>query len=515
MDQTYQVMLLSWLGVAIWVLFVMYTNRKVHPRALFALFMVELWERFSYYGMRAFLILYITADISKRGLGFDDAKAYGVYAAYGALVYLTPMIGGYLADQMMGFRKAIIWGAILMAAGQFTLSFSTMDSSVLFYIGLATLVIGNGFFKPNISSMVGRFYKEGDPRRDGGFTIFYMGINMGAFLAPLTCGVIAEKEGWAYGFLAAGIGMVVGLLAFLWAQKSQVFEEVGISPTESKTSSLLGIPKTIFPYVLTIVSIPLFWLLINQNDVVDYMLAVIGAGVILYLLVDSFKYEKVQRQRIWVIVVLLLFTTIFWTFFELAGSALNLFTERNVDKNIMGIELTTSSFQSFNPLFIMLFAPLFSWIWIKLGQLNKEPAAPLKFSVGLLLLGAGFLVLNLGSGSAMAGKVAAIFLILLYLLHTLGELSLSPVGLSMVTKLAPAKIVAFMMGVWFLSSSIAHQAGKHISKLTAVNGDNVTAEETLAVSMNVFNQVGLFAVGAGVLLIVLSPMITRWMHGIK
>jgi proton-dependent oligopeptide transporter, POT family len=241
----------------------------------------------------------------------------------------------------------------------------------------------------------------------------------------------------------------------------------------------------------------------------------LGVGILVYLIIDSFKYEIVQRQRVWVIVILLLFTTVFWTFFELAGSALNLFTERNVDKNIFGIELTTASFQSFNPLFIMLFAPVFSWIWIKLGQLNKEPAAPLKFSMGLLLLGIGFLVLNVGKGGAVAGQVAAIYLILLYLLHTLGELTLSPVGLSMVTKLAPAKIVAFMMGVWFLSSSIAHQAGKHISKLTAVNGDNITAEESMSVSMNVFNQVGLFSVGAGILLLLLSPIISKWMHGIK
>lgn len=512
MNQNYKIMLIAWIGVAIWVGFVMATNKKVHPRALFALFMVELWERFSYYGMRAFLILYITADLSKKGLGFDDAQGYGIYAAYGALVYLTPMIGGYLADQMMGFRRAIIWGSILMASGQFILS---MDSPVLFYIGLATLVIGNGFFKPNISSMVGRFYQEGDPRRDGGFTIFYMGINMGAFLAPLTCGVIAQVEGWSYGFLAAGIGMVIGLAIFLIAQNSKIFEGVGIAPLYGEKPSVFGIPKSIFPYVLTLLMVPVIWALIKQNDVVDYLLAIIGGGVILYLLIDSFKYEIVQRQRIWVIIVLLLFTTIFWTFFELAGSALNLFTDRNVDKSIFGFELTTSSFQSANPLFIMLFAPVFSWIWIKLGRLNREPAAPLKFSMGLLLLGVGFLVLNVGKGAAVAGQVAAIYLILLYLLHTLGELTLSPVGLSMVTKLAPAKIVAFMMGVWFLSSSIAHQAGKHISKLTAVNGDNITAEEALSVSMNVFNQVGLFAVGAGILLLLFSPIISKWMHGIK
>ncbi|MBK7425781.1 MAG: peptide MFS transporter [Saprospiraceae bacterium] len=513
MNPIYSTMLLAWGFVLAWVFFVILTNKKVHPKALFALFMVELWERFSYYGMRAFLILYITAEVVRGGLGIADAEAYGIYAAYGALVYLTPIIGGFFADRMMGFRKAIIWGSILMAGGQFVLA---VDHPTLFYVGLAFLVIGNGFFKPNISSMVGKFYTDGDPRRDGAFTIFYMGINMGAFLAPLTCGVIAETVGWSYGFLAAGIGMLIGLAVFIWAQKANIFEQYGLKPEEASTSKIAGLSPTLFPYVISILLVPVLWLLIRQYDIMDYLLLIVGGGIIGYLLYHSFEYEKVQRQRIWVVVILLLFTTIFWTFFELAGSALSLFTERNVDKTLFGMELTTSSFQSANPLFIMLFAPVFSWIWIKLARANREPAAPLKFAFGLLMLGAGFMVLNLGTASAVGGMVAAIFLVLLYLMHTLGELALSPVGLSMVTKLAPVKIVAFMMGIWFLSSSIAHQAGKFIAKYTAVEaGENVTTEETLQASMAVFNNVGLFALGAGVLLILLSPMITKWMHGIK
>ncbi|MEZ4920547.1 MAG: peptide MFS transporter [Saprospiraceae bacterium] len=215
MNPAYQFMIIAWLGVAAWVAFVIYSNRKTHPKALFALFMVELWERFSYYGMRAILVLYMTSQLVKGGFEFADEKAFGIYAAYGALVYLTPIIGGYFADKMMGFRKAIIWGSVLMALGQFTLF---MDSETTFYVGLALLVVGNGFFKPNISSMIGKFYKEGDPRRDGAFTIFYMGINIGAFLTPLTCGAIGEIEGWKYGFLTAGIGMTLGAVIFLWTQ---------------------------------------------------------------------------------------------------------------------------------------------------------------------------------------------------------------------------------------------------------------------------------------------------------
>ncbi len=527
-------MLFAWVGVIAWVAFVIFTNRKVHPQALFALFMVELWERFSYYGMRALLVLYMTSQLAqgaRSGFGYSDEMAYGVYGAYGALVYLSPIIGGLFADKFMGFRKAIVWGAILMAAGQFTLF---LDNQVTFYIGLALLVVGNGFFKPNISSMIGRFYAAGDPRRDGAFTIFYMGINIGAFLTPLTCGAIGEIEGWKYGFLAAGIGMVLGLLIFNWAQAKGWYENNGLVPEGAATNKFAGLSGPMTPYLYTIVLIPLAWFLIKQNDIVDVLLAIFGVGIFAYLFytanqyangqVESPQYETtdgtapgvITRDRIWVIMILLLFTTVFWSFFELAGSALNLFTERNVNKTLLGFEFKTTFFQSVNPLFIMLFAPVFSWLWLKLGQSGKEPSAPYKFAAGLLLLGAGFLVLNLGNAAAVNGLVPAMFLVLLYLLHTLGELALSPVGLSMVTKLAPPQIVGFMMGCWFLSSSIAHQAGKHIAKFTAVEaGENVTAVETLAKSMPVFNNVGLFAIGAGVLLLLLAPRISKWMHGIK
>jgi POT family proton-dependent oligopeptide transporter len=487
MNPAYQFMIIAWLGVAAWVAFVIYSNRKTHPKALFALFMVELWERFSYYGMRAILILYMTSELVKGGFEFADEKAFGIYAAYGALVYLTPIIGGYFADKMMGFRKAIIWGSALMALGQFTLF---MDSETTFYIGLALLVVGNGFFKPNISSMIGKFYKEGDPRRDGAFTIFYMGINIGAFLTPLTCGAIGEIEGWKYGFLTAGIGMALGGLIFMWTQakgwlitnvdeegqEMDSYRDIGLLPENVK--KYFGIDGKMLPYIATILLVGVSWLLVKNDDVVDWILILIGGGILIYMLVLSGQYEKKQQQRIWVILILLLFTTVFWTFFELAGSALNLFTDRNVNKNLLGLEVTTTFFQSVNPLFIMIFAPIFSWLWVKLSNAGREPSAPYKFGVGLMLLGLGFLVLNMGKSLAIAGLVPAIFLVLLYLLHTLGELSVSPVGLSLVTKLAPAQIVGFLMGIWFLSSSIAHQAGKHIAKLTAVDEAKIVQSES-------------------------------------
>jgi POT family proton-dependent oligopeptide transporter len=555
----YQIMLVAWVLVGIWVAFVIFANRHSHPKALFFLFMVELWERFSYYGMRALLVLYLTKT-TLGGFGWEKKAAYGVYAAYGALVYLTPLAGGYLADKILGFRKSIIWGAILMAAGQFTLSASTGNEYVL-YLGLALLVTGNGFFKPNISSLIGKFYPPGDPRRDGAFTIFYMGINIGAFLTPLTCGTIGELEGWSYGFLCAGIGMLVGLAIFLYTVSQGYLEhhaeppgttppaisdlggavgDVEESPTAGEPVSMAARepgdaaegPHTatakssqsasLMVYAGSLLFLPVGCLLIYQNDVMDYLLGAVGLAAIGYMLYLSFQYPTVERQRMWVVIALLFFTTVFWTFFELAGSALNIFTDQNVNKNlevsvggqVFGVELTTSNFQAVNPIFIMLFAPLFSVMWVKLAKSGWEPAAPLKFAVGLLLLGAGFLVLNLGKAAAVNAMVPAIFLILLYLLHTLGELALSPVGLSLVTKLAPVKIVAFMMGFWFLSSAIAHQAGKWIAGLTAVD-EKATPQETMSQALAVFNDVGFVALGAGVLLLILSPIITKWMHGIK
>jgi len=472
-------MLWAWVGVAAWVGFVIFSNRKIHPKALFTLFMVELWERFSYYGMRALLILYMTADIMDGGFAFDDAKAYGIYGAYGALVYLTPLVGGFFADKLVGFRKAIVWGAILMAIGQFTLFLGGNENETMFYIGLAVLVVGNGFFKPNISSMIGRFYEEGDKRRDGAFTLFYMGINMGAFLAPLTCGAIGENEGWQYGFLAAGVGMAVGYLVFLWGQKQGVYNDVGMGPDVVVEKPIIpGISNKLFPVIATVVMIVLASTLIVYNDIVDLILVILATMVIGYLLYEASKMEKVAKQRIWVIAVLLFFTTVFWTFFELAGSALSLFTARNVDRTLFGFEIKTTFFQSFNPFFIMIFAPIFSWLWIKLSNMNREPAAPYKFGFGLVLLGLGFLALNVGGGSASAGMIPAIFMVFLYLLHTIGELTLSPVGLSLVTKLSPRHMVGFLMGIWLLSSSLAHQGGKHIAKLTTVNEKTIVESES-------------------------------------
>ena len=505
----YGLMAIAWVVMIAWVIFIITMNRKHHPKALFYLFMVEMWERFSYYGMRAILVLYAISSISesglKAGLGLTEEEAYGMYAAYGALVYLTPLLGGYLADKVIGFRKAIVWGGLLMALGQISLM---ITDNTTFLIGLSLLVLGNGFFKPNISSLIGKLYPEDSKYRDSGFTIFYMGINVGAVLTGLTCGTIGEMEGWRYGFGLAGAGMIIGLIVFFIAQSRGVLEDKGLTPEGANSNSFL------YTCIGTLLLVPIAYFLINKNDLMDYVLTVAGLVTIFGLLGASFRYDKVQKQRLWVIIILLLFTSMFWTFFELAGSALTVFTLKNVDKTFLGVTLTASNFQSFNPFFIIVLAPLFSMLWNKLAGTRLDPPAGIKFGIGLLLLGISFLGLQLGRSFAVNGMIPAIFIIVMYLLQSIGELTLSPTGLSLVTKLSPAKLVGFMMGFWFLSSSIAHQAGKHIAKLTAVD-ENISVEQTLDISLNVFNGVGLTALAGGVFILIISPIITKWMNGVR
>lgn len=539
MRQEYWIMAFGWLFVLVWIPLVISANRRAHPKALFLLFTVELWERFSYYGMRAFLVLYLIALTTTGGFGFEKKTAYAVYAAYGALVYLTPLAGGYLADKVLGFRRAIICGATLMAAGQFTLAASQGENGqrgdeTLLFAGLALLVTGNGFFKPNISSMVGKYYRQGDPRRDQAFTIFYMGINTGAFISPLTCGTVAQLEGWKYGFILAGTGMLLGLLVFLYTASRGYLEDYADPPVRPDGTTA-GAGSLLMVALGTAAVVAAAAFLIRPSDalnqvvagtpaaefvakydlaLMDLLLGTVGLAAVVYMLVLSFRYPVAERQRIWVIVLLLFFTTVFWGFFELAGSALNVFTEENVDKSVGSWPIPASVFQGVNALFIILFAPVFTFIWGWLAARNLEPAAPVKFAIGLLLLGVGFLVLNLGRGAAVDGVMPLVFLILLYLFHTLGELALSPVGLSLVTKLAPAQVVGFMMGFWFLSSAIAHQAGKFIAGETAAD-KTATREQTMNQALDVFNNVGLFALGSGVLLLVLSPLLKKWMHGVR
>ena len=443
-------------------------NSKVktkQPRELYILFFTEMWERFNYYGMRALLVLYMVYDLFVNKRGFGDSQAYAIYAAYGALVYATPYIGGILADRILGYKKSIIFGGIMMAIGEFMMM---IHHETVFYFALAFIIVGNGFFKPNISSIVGGLYDEEDPRRDGGFTIFYMGINLGAAIAPILTAIVMDVFGFSYAFGLAGVGMVAGTITFIIGKKR--LGENGDPPSwEKLRKKFIGISTEAWVYIFSIVTVPLFMYLVFFNEIIDWLMPAFGIFVLLSLLWNAFKVEKVERERLFVVIILVMFTIMFWSFFEQAGSSLTLYTELNINRWVGTWQIPTPLFQSVNAFFIILLAPLFSQMWMKLNQIGKEPSTPLKFAFGLLLIGISFGTLIIGSKMAVNGLVPLIFIFLVYFINTLGELSLSPVGLSMVTKLSPKKIVGMVMGAWMLAVSFAQFFGGMIAKYTSTD----------------------------------------------
>ena len=520
MDFGLWLMIIGTIFVLFWIPFVVLSQKKIHPKALFTLFFAELWERFSFYGMRALLMLYMTKVLFENmGQEGADLRAYGVYGAYGALVYAMPVVGGMVADKLFGFRKSIMLGGILMALGHFVLGLEGLmfeGNFNIFFLSLGLIIVGNGFFKPNISSFLGKFYELNDPRKDGAFTIFYMGVNIGAFLAPLWCGYLGETFGWHWGFGLAGIGMLVGI--FIFSRSMGQFGEEGLPPDEVKlkASSFLGISNEWLVILATILSVPVMALLLNKNEIVSVALPVLIVAVIGYILVYSFRLigngDKAGGQRLWVVVVLFFFHALFWALFEQAGGSLMLFADRNVDR--MGIP--TSMFASLNPLYIMLLAPLFSSMWLRLNKGGKEPSTPMKFFWGLALMAMGYAVIVVGAKMFGGnGMVPVVFLFLMYLLHTMGELSLSPVGLSMVTKLSPPKIVGFVMGAWFLSISLAHEIAGQLGKLAAAPTEGGDLVSSMNSFVSVYMNWGVFVVGAAaLLLLLLVPILRKWMHGI-
>ena len=480
-----------------------------HPKGLYVCFATEMWERFSYYGMRALLIFYLTQHWE-----FSDGASYLIYAAYTSLVYITPVFGGILADQILGSKKSVTYGAILLVLGH---SGMAVESNVqIFYISLALIVAGVGFLKPNISTMVGSLYKEGDPRRDSGFTIFYMGINIGAFTATLLCGYLGEQVGWAYGFGAAGIGMLFGLIIFLWGQK--YLEGLAEPPSNKYLQKMNGISYESWAYISGIFMVLVTWFLVQNSQLVGQLLGGFGAIFIgAWLLYALFRCAPDERDRLIVVGILILFSLIFWALFEQAGSSLNILTDRGVNRVIFGWEVPASMFQSLNAGFIFTIAPLFAMLWIALAKRNMEPSTPIKFSIGIILVGLGFLALVYGMRSSEGLQTGVFWIILIYLLHTLGELCLSPVGLSSVTKLSPQRIVGFMMGMWFFASA----AGNYVAGLIA----RATASESSEVSNDIFNlaqkqsfmdvytDVGLIAIACGIFLALLTPILKKLMHG--
>ena len=480
-----------------------------HPKGLFVCFATEMWERFSYYGMRALLILYLTKHWE-----FTDATSYLIYGAYTSLVYIMPVFGGMLADQILGSKKAVTYGAILLVFGH--LGMTVESNEQIFYLSLALIVSGVGFLKPNISTMVGALYPEGDPRRDSGFTIFYMGINIGAFTATLLCGYLGEQVGWAYGFGAAGIGMLFGLIIFLWGQK--YLEGLAEPPSNKYLQKMNGISYESWAYISGIFMVLVTWFLVQNSQLVGQLLGGFGAIFIgAWLLFALFRCAPDERDRLIVVGILILFSLIFWALFEQAGSSLNILTDRGVNRVIFGWEVPASMFQSLNAGFIFTIAPLFAMLWIALAKRNIEPSTPIKFSIGIIFVGLGFLALVYGMSLSEGLQTGVFWIILIYLLHTLGELCLSPVGLSSVTKLSPQRIVGFMMGMWFFASAAGNYVAGLIARATASDSSGVsndvfdlTQKQSF---MDVYTDVGLMAIGCGILLAILTPFLKKLMHG--
>ncbi|MGI9543862.1 MAG: peptide MFS transporter [Cyclobacteriaceae bacterium] len=578
-----------------------------HPKGLYICALTELWERFSFYGMKFLLLLYLT----KYHL-FSDEGSLDVLGAYAGLVYALPVIGGMLADRYLGMRKAVIFGGILLCLGHLGLAFegdqATMVNGValkdtfalnVFYFSLALIIVGVGFLKPNISTIVGKLYEQGDPRRDSGFTIFYMGINIGSWSATLICGYLGETYGWGYGFGAAGIGMLLGLLVFIWGQKFLHGHAEPKDPQLLKEKVFVGISRESVIYILSIVSLLGIWFLVQSNAIVHWTLQAMALGVLVWLIwFLTVHCNKVERGQMTVLASLTVFTVVFWALFEQSAASMTLYADRVVDRVILdrvyqagsqtgiyllgagfvmlvflgfmwlrrsrkrfnqseikvtsviyaifgavflylgyrlfsfgglvsqvgeaGIpvkwEVTAVQAGSLNAMFIIMLAPVFAWLWTKLSKNKLEPNTPVKFGLGILQAGLGFGALVLGASMPNeAGKVALIWLVLAYLLHTMGELCLSPVGLSAVTKLSVPRVVGVMMGTWFLATAYSELVAAQIAKFAAVDtegGEITDVSAALGIYTDFFSSLLLVGGGVGLVLLLLSPLMKRGMHGV-
>jgi len=479
------------------------------PAGLSTLFFTEMWERFSYYGMRALLVLFLTATVQNGGFGLNDATATAIYGLYTASVYLVGLPGGWIADRILGHRRSVFIGGMFIAAGHFSMALGWVAT---FYLGLALIVIGTGLLKPNVSAIVGDLYPEGGARRDAGFSIFYMGINLGAFIGPLICGYLGEKVNWHLGFAAAGVGMVFGLIQYRLGYK-----RLGTGGLRDLKASEKAAASRILLAVLGVAALGVAALvLLNLNGTIA--LSPLGVAkslgfVIPALTLSYFGYQiifggfdSVEKKRIGVIFVLFIAAAMFWAGYEQAGSSMNLFAERLTDRVVLGWEMPTTWLQSVNPLLVIGFAPVFGFLWLRLG--DRQPSIPAKFALGLIQLGVGFAVLAWASvyvgDPANPNKVSAGWLVATYFFHTMGELCLSPVGLSAMTKLSPAKLVGQMMGIWFMATSFGNlMAGLLAGKM-----------ESLGL-VQLFGSVALWVGAAGLLLLVISRPVKRLMGGVQ
>jgi len=445
-----------------------------------------MWERFSYYGMRALLVLYLV-----NSLNYSESDALHIYAVYTGLVYLTPLIGGYLADRFLGTQKSIFIGGVTMMIGHFLMAFPDY-----LYLAIGMLIIGNGYFKPNISSLLGRLYKSDDLRRDSGFSIFYVGINLGAFLAPLIVGYVGETINWHYGFAIAGFGMLAGLIQFYFGQSKIIKEDTSLQSKKLKSADWLLIT------IISVINIPLILLILQVNQVLNNFFFEILLAVI--VIIFSYLFTKKKQlasakedlKKIIYIGVLSIFVIFFWVGFEQAGGSLTLFANNSVDRNFLGFIIPASFFQSINPLIIILIGPMIANFWLRVDRSKNNINTPQKMGLGLLLLAGGFFLITLVN-NASDTSISLWWLVGVYFLHTLGELCLSPIGLSMVSKVSPKKIASLMMGFWFLSSAVANfMAGKLPGILESNN-------------LDLFTFLTVTSVVAGLLLLLISTFMEK------
>ncbi|AAZ25588.1 peptide MFS transporter [Colwellia psychrerythraea] len=524
-----------------------------HPKGLYICFATELWERFSFYGMKYLLLLYLT----KYHL-FSDGEGLEVLGSYAGLVYTLPVIGGMLADRYLGMKKSVIFGGILLclghllmaveghqavqyAAGTILTSDLTLNNGAVlsagtlltetikiqdlaalnvFYFALSLIVVGVGFLKPNISTIVGQLYSKDDPRRDSGFTIFYMGINLGSFAATIICVYLGETYGWRYGFGAAGIGMLFGLVTFTKGLKylRGLAEPPDVAVLSEKVWGLIS--REYLIYLTAILSLSVFWLVIQHEPVVfaaqQVLLVVSGVGLIGYA---ALKGSREEFQQMLVLMVLIGSTIVFWALFEQAAGSMTLFADRVVERNIAGIEITAGQFGALNAGFIIMLALPFAALWVWLEKFRLNPNIPIKFALGIIQAGLGFGVLVFGAQFPdEAGKISLWWLVLAYLIHTTGELCLSPVGLSAVTKLAIHRVVGLSMGVWFLATALSETLAMRLGKLAAIDtqgGELNSVSDNLIIYTQLFEFLMWIGIGTGVVVLLISPLLKRGMHGVR
>jgi len=475
-----------------------------HPKGLYMLFFAEMWERFSYYGMRAILIFYLT----KHWL-FSDGDSNLIYGAYTSLVYITPVLGGYLADRYLGQRKAVLYGGILLALGHLAMAVEGVhgltdpaakqaDPAInVFWLALALIIVGSGFLKANISVMVGQLYKLTDTRRDGAYTIFYMGINLGAAVGTILVGYLGETIGWGFGFGLAGIGMVAGLIVFVLGKKALRGNGEPTKPLARGTEWSI--------YGIGLVAVAICWGLIQYQDVIEILLWISGAALLSYVVYEAFKLDRVARDRIFAILFLIALNPLFWGLFEQAGGSMNLFTDRFVDRS----GVPASIFQSINPIYIILLAPLFAGLWITLAKRGAEPSAPAKFGIALVQMGLANLVLVWGASAVGIEVMTPVILVFAYyLLATTAELCLSPVGLSAMNRLAPTFMASLIMGAWFYMTAVGNFVAGKIGEATGGHDGEMSKQGLL----DIYDLFGWIAVGIGVAVLAVSPFIRRLMH---